>query len=171
MPYPSSPGRYRLTRSSDGRIRADDTMDPLRHYVLTPRPAVAPAYVLSVSGALLVRTGRIVDVTEPARSTGYDITRARDGTVRLTRVDNMRWQLSLLPSGGAMPRDRFAIVDLRDGRLLVLDARGVQELSVQQSFSRTSDLRAFRSGRTGSTSGTRSGGGDPTYDIPDDFMP
>lgn len=43
MRYPTGPGRYRLKRLGDGRIEAEDTVDPLRCYVLRPRPAMAPS--------------------------------------------------------------------------------------------------------------------------------
>lgn len=130
MSYPTGPRRYRLVRLRDGRIHATDNLNPRVCYLLTPRPASRSTYPLAGAGELRVVSGRLTGVSDRAATSGYRITRDRTGTVRFTRADDPRWQLTYSPAGAATPRDRFSVIDLRDGGLLLLDAAGVHELVV-----------------------------------------
>lgn len=131
MSYPTGPRRYRLVRLRDGRVHASDNLNPRLNYLLTPHPARRSAYALAGAGEIHVESGRLTRVSDRAATSGYRVTQDRAGTVRFTRVDDPRWQLAFSSTGAVTPWDRFAVIDLRDGGLLLLDAAGVQELAIQ----------------------------------------
>jgi hypothetical protein len=135
MPYQTGPRRYRLVRLKDGRIHASDNVDAGKKYYLTPRPALRARYALSRGGELLVQAGRVTGVSGSTSSAGYSVARLTDGTIRLKRTNDARWQLTIAPTGILSPRDRFAVLDARDGTLLLVDVNGIRELSVSPDLS------------------------------------
>ena len=160
--YPTGAHRYRLTRLSDGRIHAADTVDARRAYLLTPRPATRQTYQLARAGELQVRAGHVAGLSEPAASSGYGATRGRDGAIHFTKVGDARWELVVSPRfGTTAPRGRFAVLDLRDGTLLLLDRLGVRELAVAPVFA----APAAHPARPAPVAR------DPDFELSDDFAP
>jgi len=154
MSYPTGPRRYRLVRLSDGRIHATDNVDGSKAYFLTPRPATRARYPLARAGELLVEAGRMSGVSGYASASGYSVTRLVDGTIRLVATNDPARQLSIAPTGAVSPRGHFAVLDARDGTLLLLDEKGIHELSV-------SPTRPTQAALDGS----------PIFQYADDFAP
>lgn len=130
MRYPTGPRRYHLIRLTDGRIYATDNTNAGNAYFLTPRPAKQTRYALALGGELLIANGRAAGVSGSARASGYVLIALGDGSVRFQSTQEPRRQLVVTRTGGISPPGGFAVLDARDGTLLLVDEKGIHELSV-----------------------------------------
>jgi len=153
MRYPTGPRRYHLVRLVDGRIYATDNTNTGRAYFLVPRPARQARYALARSGEVLVDDGRVSGVSGTAHASGYIMVGMADGSVRLQSTQDPGRTLVVAKTGGLSPRGHFAVLDARDGTLLLLDEKGIHELTVNP------------------TSPLHSPSGNPIYQYADDFAP
>jgi len=151
---PVGPRRYRLQRQIDGRILALDQVTQGRT-LLVPSRAKDGRYELSRSGALEVRGGRVSGVVAPAQSSGYQVEAQRDGTIRFRKATEPTWTLAISRLG-TVPLHHFAVLDLRDGTLVLVDRDGVWSLSVTPAL-------------PGQSTSPANGG--PVFELADDFAP
>jgi hypothetical protein len=158
MFYPVEYRRYRLSRQRDGRILAFDQVWPATRLELTPFRASDGDYALALSGDISVRGGRLAGVTAPARASGYEIEAIAGGIFRFRKTREPQWHFALSPHG-AVPPSGFAVLDLRDRNLLLVDGQGVRSLRVAPLLPGAV------------TTPPPSAKGQPDFELSDDFAP
>lgn len=171
MSYPVGPGRYRLARHWDGRIAALDQFASGTTLILTPAALRDGVHALARSGAVEVRGGRLAGVVAPARSSGHELDARPDGTVRLRKPLSPQWTFAV-SRFGAVPIYGFAVLDLRDGSLLLLDHQGARALTVTRAPPGASMSEAFAGTEERDAAKPKPPpSGDPVLDFAEDFAP
>ena len=128
----SGKGGYRVGRWGDAVTTWDLSAQQINQF---ERVALADgSYALAVSGAIDVRGKRVTGIKSPAVSSGYRLGRGRGG-VSITRLNDETWTMLVAPSNASTYRYRrqrsraeFAILDLADGSLVLVDGSGAWKL-------------------------------------------
>ncbi|MCM3872275.1 MAG: hypothetical protein ND895_16460 [Pyrinomonadaceae bacterium] len=157
---------YSLAPLADGRILAFDRNDHKPVYVVTKSRPANGIYSVTFGGALVVKDGVVTELTgAKVQSTAHTLSLDKQGNLLV------KWRVRL-PAGAGRHRGRVrSVIDLKDGRLMLLEGNRIYQLK-----HRLAPDGEYRLPRIGSLS-VRQGAlgpvpnGDPDYDYPDDFVP
>ncbi|MCM3872276.1 MAG: hypothetical protein ND895_16465 [Pyrinomonadaceae bacterium] len=158
---------YSLAPLADGRILAFDRRDHKPVYVMTKSRPANGTYTVTFGGALVVKDGVVTGVTGGrAQSTAFIVIFDRP-------VLDVKWRVRL-PADKTIRADgkrTLSIIDLKDGRLMLLEGNRIYQLKI-----RLAPEGEYRLPGIGSLSVSKGAlgpvrNGDPDYDYPEDFAP
>ena len=156
---------YSLAPLADGRILAFDRNDHKPVYVVTRTRAISGSYTLAFNGSVSVKDGVVTGLSgATVQSTAHTLSLDKQGKLVVN------WRVRLPAGAGGSRGARLSVIDLKDGRLMLLEGNRIYQLK-----HRPAPDGEYRLPGIGSFS-VRQGvvglvGGDPVFEYADDFVP